>query len=351
MEVKVNKENSKEVINDKSPNLIKTPEELFEEKIINSSEKLNLVITEVHKKIVWHDDLIKSMIIGLLAKWHILIEWVPWLAKTLAVDTLSKTLNLGFNRIQFTPDLLPSDLIWTEIYNAKVWEFSIKKWPLFNNFILADEINRAPSKVQSALLEAMAEKHITIWNDTFKLDEPFIVLATQNPIEQSWTYRLPEAQLDRFMMKINVWYWSKEEEKEMYEKINSGLDDIKINKILNKKQIIEIQNIIKDIYVSENIFEYVTDLIEATRNPEDYWLTEIENYLSYWISPRWWISLISWAKVLALLDWRSFVIPDDIKNIAKKVLSHRITLNYEAVVDDIDNDYIINKVLDWVKVV
>ena len=329
----------------------KTNEELFQEKINLASEKINEVVKEVHKKIVWQDDLIKSMIIWLLAKWHILIEWVPGLAKTLTIDTLSKTLDLGFNRVQFTPDLLPSDLVWTEIYNAKTWEFLIKKWPIFNNFILADEINRAPSKVQSALLEAMAEKHITIWKETFDLEEPFIVLATQNPIEQSGTYRLPEAQLDRFMMKVNVEYGSKENEIEMYKKLNNDYENIKVNKILNKKQIKEIQSLLSEIYVSDNIYEYVSDIIEATRTPEKYGLENIWEYLSYGISPRWGLSLISWAKVLALMDSRSFVTPEDIKQIAMNVLSHRLSLNYEAVVNDVTNIDIIKQILDGVKVV
>lgn len=323
-------------------------EEIFEQKVVESSNKIKDLITEVHKKIVGQDDLIKSMIIGLLAKWHILIEWVPWLAKTLTVDTLSKALDLGFNRIQFTPDLLPSDLIWTEIYNAKTWEFMIKKGPIFNNFILADEINRAPSKVQSALLEAMAEKHITIWKETFDLDEPFIVLATQNPIEQAWTYRLPEAQLDRFMMKVNVDYADKQTEKEMYKKLNNDFEKIKIDKILNKKDIKEISKILSEIYVSDNIYDYVANIIEETRNSKN---TKIKQFISYWISPRWGLALISWAKVLALMEWRTFVIPEDIKNIAKNVLSHRLVLNYEAVVNEVNSEKIIDYILENVKVV
>ncbi len=323
----------------------------IDEKVKIASEKIQEVINEVHKKIVWQEELIKSLLIWLLAKWHILIEWVPWLAKTLTVDTLSKTLDLWFNRIQFTPDLLPSDLTWTEIFNQKVWEFLIKKWPIFNNFILADEINRAPSKVQSALLEAMAEKHITIWNDTFPLDTPFIVLATQNPIEQSGTYRLPEAQLDRFMLKINVSYPSKKQEMDMYKRVNDKFEDIKITKVLHKRDIIAIQKTLEEIYVSDNIFEYVTDIIEATRNPDDYWLGEIKWYLSYGVSPRWGLSLIAWAKVLALMDARSYVIPEDIKKIAKSVLWHRLVLNYEAVANDVSVEDIIEKIMQWVKVV
>jgi len=316
----------------------------LQEKINTSSDKLQEVKKEVHKKIVGQEELIDSIIIALLAKWHVLIEWVPGLAKTLTVDTLSKTLDLGFNRIQFTPDLLPSDLIWTEIYNPKTWDFSIKKGPIFNNFILADEINRAPSKVQSALLEAMAEKQITIWKDTFKLDEPFIVLATQNPIEQTGTYRLPEAQLDRFMMKVNVDYADKQHEIEMYKKINSGFDEIKINKILGKKGIKEIQDILKQIYVSDNIFEYVGNIIDATRN-------KISKYLEYWVSPRWWISLIAAAKVVALMDKRDFVMPEDIKKVARRVLSHRLVLNYDAVADWVTPEKIVNEILKNVKVV
>jgi len=324
----------------------------LQEKIENASEKINEVIAEIHKKIVGQEDLIKTIIIGLLAKWHILIEWVPGLAKTLTVDTFSKTLNLWFNRVQFTPDLLPSDLIWTEIYNPKTWEFSIKKWPIFNNFILADEINRAPSKVQSALLEAMAEKQITIWNESFKLDEPFIVLATQNPIEQSWTYKLPEAQLDRFMMKVDVDYTEKNLEKEMYKKLNSNFEKIKINKILNKRDLKNIQNLLEEIHISENIYDYVADIIEATRNPQNYpKLKEIKKYLSYWISPRWGLSLISGAKVLALMNNRSFVIPEDIKAIAKQTLSHRLVLTYEAVSDEINSNKIIDIILENIKVV
>ncbi len=325
-------------------------EDLFELKVQESSKKIKEVIAEVHKKIVWQEELIKSMIIWLLAKWHILIEWVPGLAKTLTVDTLSKTLDLGFSRLQFTPDLLPSDLIGTEVYNQKTGEFLVKKWPIFNNFILADEINRAPSKVQSALLEAMAEKQITIWKNTFSLEEPFIVLATENPIEQSGTYRLPEAQLDRFMIKINIDYPSNKQEKEMYKKHIKWFEKIKISKILNKKQIKEMWNILEDIYVSDNIIDYVTDIIESTRKPNNYNL-DISKYLNYWISPRGWLSLIVWAKALALIEWRTFVIPEDIKTIALLVLPHRLVLNYEAVVNDIDSKQIIKTILNTIKIV
>ncbi len=315
-----------------------------------SSKKIDLLVEEIHKVVVWQDNLIKSLIIWLLAKWHILLEWVPWLAKTLTVDTLSKSLDLWFNRIQFTPDLLPSDLVWTEIYNTKTWEFLVKLWPVFNNFILADEINRAPSKVQSALLEAMAEKQITIWEKTYKIPEPFIVLATQNPIEQAWTYRLPEAQLDRFLMKVLVTYPQKQDEVEMYKKINSNIIET-INKIFTKDEIFSLQNLVGKIYVSDKIFNYSYDLIDATRNPENYGLDEIKNYIEYWISPRWWLSLISCAKVVALFNSRTFVIPEDIKFVANSVLSHRLVLTYEAVANEISQDDIIDMIIKKVNVI
>ena len=324
----------------------------LQEKIDFYKSKIEDLKKEVHKKIVGQDELIEAMLIALFAKWHILIEWVPGLAKTLTVDTFSKTLNLWFNRIQFTPDLLPSDLTWTEIYNPKSWEFTIKKGPIFSNFILADEINRAPSKVQSALLEAMAERQITIWNDTFKLEEPFIVLATQNPIEQAWTYRLPEAQMDRFMLKVDIDYAQKEDEKQVYKRLMWDFEEIKINKILGKKDIKEIGNLLKEIYISDAIYDYVTDIIDATRNPDNYkWLEVVKKYLSYWISPRWWIALLAWARVLALMNSRDFVIPEDIKQIAPKILSHRLVLSYDAVADNIKPQDILNKILENIKVV
>lgn len=321
----------------------------LEQEVIWASDKIKLLTKEIHKKIIGQDKLIRNLIIWLLAKWHILLEWVPWLAKTLTVDTLSKTLDLNFSRVQFTPDLLPSDLVWTEIFNSKTWEFSTKKWPIFANFVLADEINRAPSKVQSALLEAMAEKQITIWKETFKLDEPFLVLATQNPIEQSWVYKLPEAQLDRFLLKTNVYYPSREEEFEMYSKLHF-IETEKIEKILNKKEVLELQDLVENIFVSENILKYIVSLVDSTRNPQNYWIPEIAKYLNYGVSPRAWISLIKSAKVLALMNGRTFVIPEDIKEIANEVISHRMILNYEAIVNNISSSQIVEKVLENVKV-
>ena len=320
----------------------------LEQKISEASELIKKLKNEVHKKIVWQEDLIDSLIIWVLAKWHVLLEWLPWLAKTLTVSTLSQAFDLWFNRIQFTPDLLPSDLIWTEIYNINTWEFSVKKWPVFNNFILADEINRAPSKVQSALLEAMEEKQVTIWKETFKLDEPFIVLATQNPLEQSWVYNLPEAQKDRFLLKVDVFYPWKKEELEVYKMANLD-ENVKIEKIINKKKILEIQKILKEIHISENIFNYVSDLVDASRNPENFWMEDLKKYISYWVSPRWWLALLKSAKVVALINWRSFVIPEDVQKMAISAMNHRIELNYEAVADDVKSEEIIRKILENVK--
>ena len=323
--------------------------EILEKDIYEASQKIKELKMEISKKVFWQNDLIEKTIICLIWGWHILLEWMPWLAKTLTISTLSKCVDLGFNRIQFTPDLLPSDLIWTEIFNIKNSSFDIKKWPIFNNFLLADEINRAPSKVQSALLEAMAEGSITIWKETFVLEKPFLVLATQNPVEQSWTYKLPEAQLDRFSMKVKVDYPSFEQEKEMYK--NVVYDDKKeVNKILSKQDIFHLQDLVEKIYISDAIFDYVSKIVDATRNPENYWLKDLKKYINFWVSPRWWISTLRAAKALALIEWRSFVIPEDIKKLVKNTLCHRLILSYEAIVDEIDEEYIIEQIISKITV-
>lgn len=323
--------------------------EILEKDIYEASQKVKELKMEISKKVFWQNDLIEKTIICLIWGWHILLEWMPWLAKTLTISTLSKCVDLGFNRIQFTPDLLPSDLIWTEIFNIKNSSFDIKKWPIFNNFILADEINRAPSKVQSALLEAMAEGSITIWKETFVLEKPFLVLATQNPVEQSWTYKLPEAQLDRFSMKVKVDYPSFEQEKEMYK--NVVYDDKKeVSKILSKQDIFHLQDLVEKIYISDAIFDYVSKIVDATRNPENYWLKDLKKYINFWVSPRWWISTLRAAKALALIEWRSFVIPEDIKKLVKNTLCHRLILSYEAIVDEIDEEYIIEQIISKITV-
>lgn len=307
-------------------------------------ERINKVILEISKKVIWQDNLIRDLLISLLCRWHILLEWAPGLAKTLSVSTLAETISLDFKRIQFTPDLLPSDLIGNRIYNPDTRDFSTKKWPIFSNLILADEINRAPSKVQSALLEAMAERQVTIWDETFKLDKQFMVLATQNPLEQDGTYSLPEAQLDRFLIKTIIDYPTENEELEIMKKYTLE-NTQKISKILKKIDLLKIQNEIEQIHVDDNIFIYVKDLIFCSRND-----LELKEYLLYWASPRASIALIKVVKAIAFLEWRDFVIPEDVKEMIKPVLRHRIILSYEAIAEWITPDMIIDKILNKVEI-
>ena len=307
-------------------------------------EKVQLIREEMKKVIVWQDNLVRDLLIGLFAKGHVLLEGVPGLGKTLSISTLARVIDGKFHRIQFTPDLLPSDLIWARVYHQNTWEFSIKKWPIFANFILADEINRAPAKVQSALLEAMAEKQVTIWEQTFVLDTPFMVLATQNPIEQDGTYNLPEAQLDRFLLKTIVEYPTEEEEIQIMKKNFKDIE--KIEKQISKKEILDIQkHIEEDIFVDEAIFKYVKDIVFYTRKKD--W--KIFSFLQYGASPRASIALIHCAKVLAFLQGRDFVIPEDIKEVAYPVLRHRLILSYEALADNVTKDEVISMILDTVK--
>lgn len=303
---------------------------------------------EIAKKVVGQETLIRDMIIALFAGGHILLEWAPGLAKTLTIDTMSKALDTGFKRIQFTPDLLPSDLVGTKIYNPSKWDFSTKFGPIFTNFLLTDEINRAPSKVQSALLEAMAEKQVTIWDETYKLEAPFMVLATQNPIEQEGTYTLPEAQLDRFLLKTIVSYPTEFEEIQIMKNNFEKLDEIQ--KVLSKSDIIKYQDLIKQVYCDDKIFNYVRDLVFATREPARFGLDKIANYISYGLSPRASIAVIAGAKVLAALDWRNFIIPEDIKEMAYPVFRHRIIMSYDAIADEVKTDDIIKILLDNIKV-
>ncbi len=310
------------------------------------TQKIENLKTEVKKLVIWQEDLLRDLLITLFCRWHILIEWVPWLAKTLTISSLAKALDLDFSRIQFTPDLLPSDLIWARAYTPETKEFYIKEGPIISNFVLADEINRAPSKVQSALLEAMAERQVTIADKTIKLEEPFIVLATQNPIEQDWTYNLPEAQLDRFLFKTMISYPSEKEEIEIMKNNSLSNDLSSIKKVMWKKDIIEIQKQAKEIYVDDNILKYIKDIVFYTRNQEN----NVWKYLFYWASPRASISLLVASRALAFLSWRDFVIPEDIKDIAKQVLRHRLILNYEALADNIQIDHLIDEILKNVKV-
>lgn len=310
------------------------------------TSKIDELKQEIKKTVIWQDELVRDLLITLFCRGHILIEWVPGLAKTLTVSSLSKALDLDFSRVQFTPDLLPSDLIGARVYTPETKEFYIKTWPIVSNFVLADEINRAPSKVQSALLEAMAERQVTIADKTIVLDEPFIVLATQNPIEQDGTYSLPEAQLDRFLFKTVVSYPSEQEEIEIMKTNSLNTDLSQIKKVLWKKDILKIQSFISEVFVDQNIYEYIKDIVTYTRDPNN----EVGKYLFYGASPRASIALLSASKALAFLSDRDFVIPEDIKEIAKQVLRHRLILNYEAIAENIGVDTLIERVLNNVKV-
>lgn len=312
--------------------------------------KIQNVISEVNKVVVGQDYMIKRLLMGLFTQGHILLEGVPGLAKTLTVNTLSSVLKLNFKRIQFTPDLLPSDVIGTMIYNQKKSSFEVKKGPVFSNIILADEINRSPAKVQSALLESMQEKQVTIGDDSYKLDLPFLVLATQNPIDQEGTYPLPEAQRDRFMMKLNVDYPSKEEELKIMQRM-SDLNFKKSTKtILNKKDITAIQNEINKVSISESIEKYIIEIVNATRKPSSVKLNEFEDYISFGASPRASINLSLASKANAFLSNRDYVMPDDVKEIAYDVLNHRIILNYEAEAEGIKPELIIKNILEKVEI-
>jgi MoxR-like ATPase len=299
----------------------------------------------MHKVLVGQQKLINRLLIGLFTGGHILLEGVPGLAKSLAVNSLAKAIDLNFQRIQFTPDLLPADLIGTVIFNQKTNEFETRKGPIFANLVLADEINRAPAKVQSALLEAMAEKQVTIGEVSFKLDRPFLVLATQNPVEQEGTYTLPEAQVDRFIMKVHIDYLSKDEELEVMRRISNMNFDYKIQPILSKEDITGIRNEINNVTISETLERYIIELVFATRSPLNYGLKDEARYIQYGASPRATIFLNLASKAHAYLMGRDFVLPEDIKEVAHDVLNHRIILNYEAEADDIRSSMIVDKLL------
>lgn len=297
--------------------------------------------TELHKKIIGQETLVRDTLIGLLSGGHILLEWVPWVAKTLTIETLAAALDLDFKRIQFTPDLLPSDLIGTEIYNMQKSAFQTKKWPIFTHLLLADEINRAPSKVQSALLEAMAEKQVSLWEQSYSLESPFIVLATQNPIEQAGTYPLPEAQLDRFMLKSSVSYPSKSQEAEILTRLHD-IETTPTKKILSPAKLKEIQAVVEAINVSENIIHYITDIVDASR--------QANALLQYGVSPRGSIALLKASKVLAFLAGRDFVLPEDVKAVGVSVIAHRLVLSYEALANEVSEQTIAKDIIDSVKI-
>jgi len=311
------------------------------------NEKLTAIKTEIQKVIVGQEQMIDALLIGLLCDGHILLEGVPGLAKTTTVNTLAKTLGLDFKRVQFTPDLLPSDIIGTEIYDPQKNSFKIKKGPIFTNLLLADEINRAPAKVQSALLEAMQERQVTIADETFKLDYPFLTLATQNPIEQEGAYSLPEAQLDRFMLKVVVGYNSKEEEIEIITRIAEGKSD-EVRTIATAQDLDDMKAAMREIHIDEELKGYIVDLVFATREPEKYGLESYKDYIQYGASPRASINLYKGAQAHAFLRGKTFVTPVDIAAMAKEVLRHRVILSYEAEAEGITSDEIIEKVIEAV---
>lgn len=319
------------------------------EKIERESAFVDLLVMEMNKVIVGQRYMIERLLIGLLGQGHILLEGVPGLAKTLAINTLSQAVHGSFSRIQFTPDLLPADVVGTMIYNIKQNEFSIKKGPIFANFVLADEINRAPAKVQSALLEAMQEKQVTIGEETFKLEKPFLVMATQNPVEQEGTYPLPEAQVDRFMLKAVIDYPKIEDERHVIRQNLAGSFD-KVNQVVTLEQILRAQQAVREVYMDEKIEKYILDLIFATRYPEQYNLSSLKPLISFGSSPRGSINLALAAKCYAFIKRRGYVIPEDVRAVVHDVLRHRIGITYEAEAENITSMDIINKIVNQVEV-
>lgn len=315
--------------------------------VASKSNFVNLVTQGMDQAIVGQKHLVESLLIALLSNGHVLLEGVPGLAKTLAIKTLAQIIDAKYSRIQFTPDLLPADVIGTMVYSVKSEQFQVKKGPIFANFVLADEINRAPAKVQSALLEAMQERQVTIGDKTFRLDEPFLVMATQNPIEQEGTYLLPEAQVDRFLMKVVIGYPTREEEKQI---IRQNLTNAprEIRPLLRPEEIIDAQNVVEKIYIDEKIERYIVDIVFATRFPADYGLADLQSIISFGASPRASISLARAAKAYAFLRQRGYVIPEDVRAVCHDVLRHRIGLTYEAEANNISADEIISEILDKV---
>jgi len=319
------------------------------EKIERESQFVDLLTSEMNKVIVGQKDMVERLLIGLLGQGHILLEGVPGLAKTLAINTLSQAVHGSFSRIQFTPDLLPADVVGTMIYNMKLNDFSIKKGPIFANFVLADEINRAPAKVQSALLEAMQEKQVTIGDQTFILDRPFLVMATQNPVEQEGTYPLPEAQVDRFMLKTVIKYPQMAEEQLIVRaNLKGGFE--KVNPVVSLEQIASAQKAVREVYMDEKIEKYILDIIFATRTPEKYKLEELKPLINFGASPRGSINLAIAAKCYAFIKRRGYVIPEDVRAVVYDVLRHRIGITYEAEAENITSEDIINKIINEVEV-
>ncbi len=320
------------------------------ERIQRESAFIDVLTLEMDKVIIGQKQMVERLLIGLLSNGHILLEGVPGLAKTLAINTLAKCVDAQFSRIQFTPDLLPADLIGTQIYSQKQESFSIRKGPIFANFVLADEINRAPAKVQSALLEAMQEKQVTIGDQTFKLPNPFLVLATQNPVEQEGTYPLPEAQMDRFMLKIVIGYPTKEDERRIIQSNISPQGMPTPNNVLKTDDIIKARSVVKDVYMDEKIERYIVDIVFASRFPKDYKLQKFDGLISYGGSPRASINLALAAKAYAFIKRRGYVIPEDVRAVCLDVMRHRVGLTYEAEAENITSENIVTEILNTVEV-
>lgn len=319
------------------------------ELVASKSSFVNMITMGMDQVIVGQKHLVDSLLIGLLSNGHILLEGVPGLAKTLAIKTLASLIDAKYNRIQFTPDLLPADVIGTMVYSQAKEQFQVKKGPVFANFVLADEINRAPAKVQSALLEAMQERQVTIGEETYKLDDPFLVLATQNPIEQEGTYPLPEAQVDRFMLKVIIGYPKKEEERLIIRQNISG-ERAKVQPVLKAEEIIETRNIVRKVYIDEKIERYIVDIVFATRFPQDYGLGDIKDMISFGASPRASINLALAARSYAFLKQRGYVIPEDVRAVCHDVMRHRIGLSYEAEANNVTSEEVISEILNKVEV-
>jgi len=319
------------------------------EKIKQESAFIDLLMNEISKVIVGQKEMVERLVVGLLGNGHVLLEGVPGLAKTLAIKSLAAAMKAKFQRIQFTPDLLPADLIGTMIYNQKEGNFLIRKGPIFSNFILADEINRAPAKVQSALLEAMQERQVTIGESTFKLEEPFLVLATQNPIEQEGTYSLPEAQVDRFMLKVKISYPTKDEELKIMRQNVNQIDTV-IRPVISTNDILNARNLLNEVYVDEKIERYILDIVFATRNPKEYGLNSLTDLISYGASPRATINLALSAKAMAFIKRRGYVIPEDVRGICLDVMRHRVAVTYEAEAEELTSENIIQEILNKIEV-
>jgi MoxR-like ATPase len=332
--------------------MVQTAEEIrhLNDKIQSAASFVDKLENEIARVIVGQHHMVSRLLIGLLSNGHVLLEGVPGLAKTLAIKSLSQAIHAKFSRIQFTPDLLPADVIGTMIYNQQTHQFVVRKGPIFANFILADEINRAPAKVQSALLEAMQERQVTIGESTFKLDEPFLVLATQNPIDQEGTYPLPEAQVDRFMLKVLIDYPQRSEEQMIIRQNIQGLTMPSINQVVSVQEIIKSRELVRQVYMDEKIENYILDIVFATRNPEKFRLDKLKPLISYGGSPRASINLALAAKAHAFINKRGYVIPEDVRNIAKDVMRHRMGLTYEAEAENVNAEFVVDEIIRTIQV-